>query len=66
MTSATGYWAGIRDGAIFEVRNEDGQVISTHATNEDAQAAAQRHRLDRDMQPNFYGVFGPVFELFRQ
>ena len=51
---------------MFEVRNEDGQVISTHATNTEAQKAAQNYRLDREMGWSFYAVFGPVYELSRQ
>jgi hypothetical protein len=50
---------------MFEVRNEDGQVISRHDTNTEAQAAAKRYRLDRERGANFYEVFGPIYELFR-
>lgn len=51
---------------MFEVRNEDGQVISKHATNEEAQNAARKYRLDRDMGYSAYAVFGPVHEINRQ
>jgi len=51
---------------MFEVRNEDGQIISKHATNEEAQEAARSYRLDRETSHTFYGVFGPVHELNRQ
>lgn len=47
---------------MFEVRNEDGQIISVHATNKEAQEFAARYRNDREMGWSFYGVFGPVAE----
>lgn len=52
-------------GALFEVRNEDGQVVSTHATNAEAQATAARLRNDREAAHTYYAVFGPVYELLR-
>ena len=51
---------------MFEVRNEDGQVISTHDTNDKAQQAARHYRLDREMGYTTYEVYGPVAESCRQ
>lgn len=51
---------------MFEVRNEDSQIISTHATNAEAQTAAREYRLARDMGWSTYTVFGPVAESCRQ
>jgi hypothetical protein len=51
---------------LFEVRNEDGQVISTHKTNAEAQSAAQTYRMDRDAALSACAVFGPVAESSRQ
>jgi len=52
---------------MFEVRNDDGQVISTHSTNEAAQKAAQSYRRSRETGGSTtYEVFGPVTEVFRQ
>lgn len=51
---------------MFEVRNEDGQVISTHDTNNEAHEAARRYRLDREMGWSFYEVWGPIHEVNRQ
>lgn len=42
---------------MYEVRNEDGQVISRHTTYAEAQEAARRYRLDRKMGWSTYGVF---------
>ncbi len=44
-------------GTMFEIRNEDGQVISQHCTNKEAQAAARVYRNDREMGWSAYQVF---------
>lgn len=51
---------------MFEVRNEDNQVISKHPTDSEAQVAARSYRLNRDMNSSLYQVFGPVAESSRQ
>lgn len=51
---------------MFEIRNEDGQVISRHATNSEAQRVAASYRNDRSMGWSTYAVFGPIAETSRQ
>jgi hypothetical protein len=49
---------------MYEIRNEDGQVVSRHATAAQAQTAAQAYRLDCAMGWTMYDVFGPVADTF--
>jgi hypothetical protein len=56
--------SGIRP--MFEVRNEDGQVMSRHASAREAHIAAARQRLDRAAPYSCYEVFGPIHEVNRQ
>lgn len=53
------------DKLLFEVRNEDNQIVSQHATNDEAQKAARVYRNDRAFGAQCYKVFGPVAETNR-
>lgn len=51
---------------MFEIRDEDGQVISTHNTLAEAHAIAAHYRRNREMPSTHYAVWGPVAETQRQ